>query len=252
MLLCNEEIMEFVLTILYEFYDMIKKCFNKCESLIDYILKKSIKSSGKNSSHFEKILHLKLKLPKAVYDNEQFTRLICTVDCDNLTYTTEFRCILLKKLILPKEVFFYQKFTRLICKVQVTPMSSAFIKMKCNNKKLPQTEELNLSNENDNNITKRKRGRPPKMMKKGYDLNLENDNNITQRKRGRPPKTMNKVYNYNLNSNNNNNINISNNSLKSIQYTSNDFGLSSSQGSSGSDSIKIEDVEKILHDLKET
>lgn len=109
---------------------MIKSYFNKGESLIDYILKKTLKRNAQYSSEFKQIELKKIKLQKEVYQNDQLTKLVCRVVCDQ-SYSKEFRFILLKNLILPKEVFLYKKFTMLVCKVVVTPMSRSFIKMMC-------------------------------------------------------------------------------------------------------------------------
>lgn len=116
----------------------VKKYFGPRQSLIDYIIEKTMKSnsnrkSRKYSAEFQKILDKSgLKIPKEVFENEKLTKLVCKVGCDDsFNYCTEFRLILLKKLILPKEAFLHKKFCRLQCKVVVSRMSSEFIKMKC-------------------------------------------------------------------------------------------------------------------------
>lgn len=111
----------------------VKKYFGPHQSLIDYIIGKTMKSKRKYSAEFKKILDKSgLKIPKEVFKNEKLTKLVCKVGCDDsFNYCTEFRLILLKKLILPKEAFLYKKFCRLQCKVVLSTMSLSFIKMKC-------------------------------------------------------------------------------------------------------------------------
>lgn len=153
----------------------IKKQFNHCDSFIDYLIKKTLKTRKqvKYSSEFTKNIIKDLKMPKEVYENDQFTKLVCKVIADNsFNYSTEFRCLILKKLILPREVFLYQKFTKLICKVAVRRMSRSFIKMKCKRaaikKKITTKNEIGTNKIKKVIMPKRKRGRPSKLKKETH------------------------------------------------------------------------------------